>query len=140
MSDAQVIIGGHGFSGTFEDRLAPQTCSAFRRLLPWRQQIIHVRWSGEACWVPLGDFELAVGPENATARPRPGNLLFYPGGASEAEVLVPYGDVRFACSSGELLGNPLLTITDDLDLLARIGRDTLLRGATTITIKLQEAT
>jgi hypothetical protein len=29
------------------------------------QKLIHARWSGEACWIPLGDFKLGVGPENA---------------------------------------------------------------------------
>ncbi|HEV7913196.1 MAG TPA: DUF3830 family protein, partial [Albitalea sp.] len=34
---------------------APLTVAAFRKLLPYRQKLIHVRWSGEAGWVPLGD-------------------------------------------------------------------------------------
>src|SRR5205814_2877920 len=37
---------------------APRTVAAFMALLPYRQKLIHVRWSGEAVWVPLGDFDL----------------------------------------------------------------------------------
>lgn len=34
---------------------APNTCAAFTALLPYRQRLIHARWSGEACWIPLGE-------------------------------------------------------------------------------------
>ena len=30
---------------------APTTVATFMKLLPYRQQLIHVRWSGEAVWV-----------------------------------------------------------------------------------------
>jgi len=70
---------------------APITVAAFLKLLPYRQKLIHVRWSGEGCWVPLGDFVLeqdgkAIGFENATRHPAPGAILFYPGGYSETEL------------------------------------------------------
>ena len=40
---------------------APQTVAAFLKLLPYRQKFIHVRWSGEGVWVPLGEWSLGVG-------------------------------------------------------------------------------
>ena len=43
---------------------APHTRAAFTALLPYRQRLIHARWSGKACWVPLGDYQLGVGYEN----------------------------------------------------------------------------
>jgi len=55
--------------------------------LPYRQKIIHARWSGEACWVPLGECDLGVGFEDATSVPQAGEILFYPGGYSETEIL-----------------------------------------------------
>ncbi len=39
---------------------APRTVAAFLSLLPYRQKLIHVRWSGEGCWVPLGDWQLEL--------------------------------------------------------------------------------
>ena len=36
--------------------LAPKTVNAFLNLLPYEQRVIHVRWSGEAIWVPLADY------------------------------------------------------------------------------------
>ena len=35
-------------------------------------------------------------PENATSYPAPGQVLWYPGGISETELLFPYGGTLFA--------------------------------------------
>jgi len=109
--------------------VAPRTCAAFLKLLPYRQKLIHARWSGEACWIPLGDFKLGVGPESATSTPAPGQLLFYPGGISETEILFPYGRARFACKDGPLEGNPFLTIVEGQEQFAELGRLVLWKGA-----------
>jgi len=31
-----------------------KTCAAFVRWMPFESQAIHVRWSGEGVWMPLG--------------------------------------------------------------------------------------
>jgi hypothetical protein len=128
-----VIIGDEPFEARFQDALAPDTCARFRGLLPWSERIVHARWSGEACWIPLADFRLGVGYENPTSHPRPGEFLFYPGGKSETEILLAYGSVRFGSKAGELAGNPFLTIVEKLDRLAEIGREILWGGARAIT-------
>jgi len=92
----RITVGEFEFVARMEDALSPKTCAEFAKLLPYEQKLIHVRWSGEACWIPLGDFRLEVGFENATSYPAPGEVLFYPGGYSETEILLPYGAVRFA--------------------------------------------
>ena len=74
------------------------------------QKIIHARWSGEACWIPLGEFELGVSFENHTSHPSVGDLLFYPGGYSETEIILAYGSCCFASKMGQLAGNHFLTI------------------------------
>src|SRR5688572_11966254 len=88
------------FVAKMEDAAAPATAAAFRRLLPYTQRLVHCRWSGEGCWIPLGAFQIGVGPENSTSTPAPGELLWYPGGISETELLFPYGEVAFACRAG----------------------------------------
>ena len=108
---------------------APLTCAAFTALLPYRQRLIHARWSGEACWIPLGGFQFGVGFEDATSHPAPGEVTLYPGGLSETEILIAYGAVRFASKAGQLAGNPFLKIEGKLDRLAEIGRSTLANGA-----------
>jgi hypothetical protein len=129
MADIVVTIDQERFDARLEPTLAPKTCEAFTRLLPYRQKLIHVRWSGEACWIPLGGLDLALPFENATSYPAPGQFLFYPGGYSETEILLAYGPVRFASKLGQLAGNPFLTLVDGLDRLAALGRQTLWQGA-----------
>ncbi len=108
----RVAVGPLVFRARFEEEKAPRTVVAFRKLLPYSQLLIHARWSGEAGWVPLGDFRLDVGQENAVHEPAPGQILFYPGGISETEILFPYGVCRFACKDGPLSGNPFLTVVE----------------------------
>src|SRR5215207_3874112 len=60
----------------WEREKSPETCEAFEKLLPYRQKIIHVRWSGESCWIPFGDYDLGVGFEDATSVLAPGEILF----------------------------------------------------------------
>jgi hypothetical protein len=113
---------------------APRTVAAFARLLPYRQRLIHVRWSGEGCWVPLGDWQLLhdgqpVGFENATAHPAPGDLLFYPGGYSETEIILAYGPCSFASKLGPLAGNHFLRIVEGREQLQQLGKQVLWQGA-----------
>lgn len=124
------------FIARMEDELAPRTCAAFRELLPYQQRIIHARWSGEACWIPLGDFKLNVDYENHTSFPARGEILFYPGGISETEILFPYGSTRFASKVGQLAGNHFLTITAGIENLPKLGQLCLWEGAQDILFEL----
>jgi hypothetical protein len=117
------------FVARMEDASAPATCAAFQRLLPYTQRVIHCRWSGEGCWIPLGGLEIGVGEENSKSTPGPGEVLFHPGGISETEVLIPYGDVAFACRAGPLAGNHFLTIVEGIEKLPELGRRVLYHGA-----------
>lgn len=125
----RITVGPLVFAARLETAAAPRTCAAFRRLLPYRQQIIQARWSGEAGWIPLGDLDLGLGPENATSEPAPGELLLYPGGISETEILFPYGSARFASKVGPLAGNRFLTVVDGREALPELGRRLLWQGA-----------
>ena len=125
----KIAAGPFVFRARLEEAIAPATCAAFRKLLPYREKLIHARWSGEACWIPLGEFKLGVGPENAISVPAPGQILFYPGGISETEILFPYGRARFACKEGTLEGNPFLTVIEGLEQLPELGRLVLWKGA-----------
>ena len=129
MSDVVLSLGPYRLEARFELGAAPLTCAAFRGLLPFTSQVIHVRWSGEAVWAPLGDLSIGVAPENATAYPHPGEVLWYPGGVSETELLIAYGRTHFASKAGSLAGNHFLTITSGLEHLPEIGRLVLWQGA-----------
>lgn len=124
-----ITVGAHRFVGRLLRDEAPLTCAAFVQRLPFTTRIVHVRWSGEAVWSPLGDYDFGVGPENATSHPSRGDVLLYPAQASESEILIAYGACRFASKVGQLAGNHFLTIEDGLADLRTLGEKCLWQGA-----------
>src|SRR5947208_11966091 len=129
MADVRISAGRFAFTARFERAAAPRTCDTFASMLPYRERLIHVRWSGEACWIPLGTLDLGLGYENATSYPAPGQILLHPGDVSETEILLAYGAVCFSSKAGQLAGNHFLTIVEGLDRLRPLGESTLWQGA-----------
>ena len=129
MDTIKIIAGPYEFEARFEEEDAPLTCAKFKTMLPYKERIIHVRWSGEGCWIPLGDFDLGLPQENHTCYPAPGHIILYPGGISETEFLLAYGGVNFASKVGQLAGNHFLTITKGNENLLALGKLTLWEGA-----------
>ena len=58
------------FDAHFETAAAPKTCVVFKKLLPYDNKIIHVRWSGEGVWIPRRP-RLGATYENHTSYPAP---------------------------------------------------------------------
>ena len=137
MTNVRVIAGTYTFRGHFEEEAALRTVAAFRKHLPFTSKIIHVRWSGEGVWVPLGDMSFGVGFENATSYPAPGEIILYPGGISETEILLAYGPVAFASKAGQLAGSHFLTMTKGHENLQALGKMCLWKGAQDIVFELQ---
>jgi hypothetical protein len=125
----QITAEPFQFMARVEEAAAPNTCAAFLARLPFQNRMIHVRWSGESTWIPLGDFDFGIGFENATSYPAPGQILLYPGGYSETEILLPYGACCFASKMGQLAGNHFLTVVEGNEHLATIGTMCLWDGA-----------
>jgi hypothetical protein len=142
MKQLRITVGSASGSFTFiarlEEELAPATCAAFLKLLPYHSKIIHARWSGEAAWIPLGDFKLGVDYENHTSHPSRGDILFYPGGISETEILFPYGSASFASKMGALAGNHFLSVIEGQEQFAAMGRQVLWEGAQDIVFEAAE--
>ena len=129
------VAGEFTFVARLEEDTAPTTVAAFSRLLPLRSRIIQARWSGQAAWIPFGELDVGVGPENATCYPSPGELLLYPGGVSETELLFPYGHTAFASKAGPLAGNHFATIVEGVDRLRELGELVLWKGAQEISFE-----
>jgi hypothetical protein len=129
MERIRIQSGQFKFIARFESERAPQTCLKFRTMLPYRERIIHVRWSGEGCWIPLGDLDLGLKYENHTSYPAPGDIILYPGGISETEILLAYGNVHFASKVGQLAGNHFMTIVEGREQLRCLGELVLWQGA-----------
>jgi len=127
-----IEIDGYKFDAVFEEINSPNTCEVFRKVIPFAAQVVHVRWSGEGMWIPLGEMDFAVKLEDATSYPTPGQVLLYPKGKSETEILIAYGCVHFASKAGSLAGNHFATITSDLEKLKEIGVSTLWEGSKSI--------
>ena len=88
--------GEYELTGVLEEERAPRTCAYFEERLPYTNRVIHVRWSGESMWIPLGDTDTGLEFENHTSHPAPGQMLLYPGGYSETEFLLPAASRRTA--------------------------------------------
>lgn len=129
MQILKIQAGPYAFKAKLELEHAPKTCARFLELLPFRNKTIHSRWSGEAVWVPLGDFDTKLDFENHTCHPSRGDILLYPGGFSETEILFAYGSSSFASKMGNLAGNHFLTVVEGQENLYDFGRLVLWEGA-----------
>jgi hypothetical protein len=131
-----VTVGPFSFIGKLELENAPKTCAKILEWLPLENQVIQARWSGEAVWVPLDGVETGLDFENHTCHPSRGDILIYPGGYTDAEILIPYGNAHFGSKMGELAGNHFLTIVSGQEHLAAMGRKVLWEGAQPISFTL----
>ncbi len=133
-----ITTGQFKFIAVLEEEAAPATCQAIRKMLPFKSKIIQARWSGEAAWVPMGDFPVGVGYENHTSHPAPGEILIYTGNLSETEILFPYGACLFASKLGQLAGNHFATITWGRETLKEFGRKVTWEGAQEFNLDLEK--
>ena len=130
-----ITIGGIPFAAELLEEEAPETCRAFLRALPIRGRVIQARWSGEAAWLPMDEWGIEVPLENHTSHPSRGDLIYYPGGISKKEMLIPYGSAFFGSKVGQLRGNHFATIVEGADGLREMGDKVLFEGAQEIVIE-----
>jgi uncharacterized protein DUF3830 len=136
MADLMIRVGDLHFSARWELD-APRTIEAMRKLLPLESRLIHCRWTGEATWIPFGDYRPGIDYENHTSHPAPGQLALYPGGISECEIFFPYGACTCSSKVGQLAANHFASVVMDdgwLDRLREVGRRCLWEGAQPISI------
>jgi hypothetical protein len=113
----------------------PNTCRLLLENMPITGKAIQARWSGEAAWLQMDTYGIEVPQENATSYPGKGQLLYYPGGVSEKEMLFPYGSAIFASKFGLLPGNHFATIIKGNESLEKMGNKVLWEGAQEIRIE-----
>ncbi|MEJ6609953.1 MAG: DUF3830 family protein [Paracoccaceae bacterium] len=132
MTLLKITAGPYSFDARLETEAAPKTCAAFEAAMPFLGQLVHVRWSGEGVWIPLGDRDFGVSYENHTSHPAPGQIILYPSGISETEILLAYGGVDFSSKMGQLAGNHFITLTSGYENLMKLGNLILWEGAKNI--------
>jgi len=138
MTNLKITAGPYEFDARLERERAPLTCAAFAKSLPFVTEVMHVKWSGECVWSPLGDMDFGVGHENPTSYPSPGQFILYPGGISETEIMLAYGAAHFMSKVGPLAGNHFITITSGAENLEALGDLTMRKGAQKICFELAE--
>ena len=85
MTEITITAGPYVFGARLETEAAPLTCKAFAAVMPFESQLVHVRWSGEGVWVPLGDRDFGIGYGNSS------------GYGCEEHYVHPWGPERFRC-------------------------------------------
>lgn len=136
MKKVEIVSGNYRFVAKLLESEAPKTCEVFLKMLPLKSEFIHVRWSGEGIWIPYGDTRTGLEYENHTSHPAKGEMLLYPGGISEMEIIMSYGRCQFSSQHGQLSGNHFLTVIEGLEDIYDFGRKVLLEGAQKIEINL----
>jgi hypothetical protein len=135
MARLEMRVGPLRFVARWEEDKAPRTVAAIRRHLPLQAQAIQARWSGESAWAPISQYDIQVEFENHTSHPGPGDLLLYPGGISEREILLPYGSAMFASKVGQLAGNHFATVIENREALVEMGKLVLWKGAQELVLR-----
>jgi hypothetical protein len=137
MSALHISIGGRLFAARLRWDLAPQSCERLTAMVPFRGDVIHARWSGEAIWSSLSTVwpnASMLEREHATAHPEPSEVLLFADGRNEPELLnlwcLPISRARW----GPLEGNPVLLSQEDLPQLGERGRAILILGAVELRI------
>jgi hypothetical protein len=137
----KITVGDLSFEATLEEGDAPHTVEAVLRLLPIRSKLVQAPWCGEAAAIDMSDsgFDLPNSEhesfENHTTHPAPGDLIIYPGGFSDIEILFAYGPAIFARRFGNLAGNHFASVVAGRENLKELGRRLLWDGAQDITIE-----
>lgn len=93
---------------------------------------------GAARRIQARERRLPVGFENHTSHPSVGDILFYPGGYSETEIILAYGSCCFASKMGQLAGNHFLTVVEGREALRALGTRVLWEGAQPIVFELAD--
>lgn len=131
--EIKITVGDMKLKAVLHPEKAPETCRLLTEAMPIEGKLIQARWSGEAAWLQMDPHGIESPQENATSYPGPGQLLYYPGGVSEKEMLFPYGSACFASKFGLLPGNHFATVTEgDLE---KLGLKVLWEGAQPIKIE-----
>ena len=91
MSNVRITAGPFSFTRRFEEERAPKTVAAFRGAAAVTQPDHPRALERRVGWIPLGDLDLGPRVREPHELPAPGEVLLYPGGFSETEILFPYG-------------------------------------------------
>ena len=143
MKKIKITSGEFTFIARLEEEESPESCKWLLSMLPWTDSMIHVSWSGHACFFRLQDRAWGVPYEGAPVRfPSKGEVLLYPGNRPEmqmgGELYFAWGPNAFSCDNGNLSGNHVMTIIEGLEDLEAFGQKVHIDGHQDTTLELLE--
>ena len=133
MKKIKITSGAYTFIARLEEEKSPESCRWLLSMLPWTDSMIHVSWSGNACFFRLQDRAWSVPYEGSPIRfPSKGEVLLYPGNQPDlqmgGELYFAWGHNAFSCGNGNLSGNHVLTIESGLENLEEFGKKVHIEG------------
>ena len=127
MTTLRIKAGPYEFEAQTED-LAPNTSVKFLGMPPYRQQIIHVRWSGEGRWIPCESyFGVGYETDEPSGAGRDHSLSWRH--QRDENSFGVWSGVVVPAKSGQLAVNDFLTITKGRENLTALGKMTFWKGA-----------
>ena len=140
MKKIKLTSGDFTFLAQLEEGKSPETAKWLLKQLPWHIEMIHVSWSGSACFVRLEDLAFDVPFENPIRIPSKGEIIVYPGNIEwlqwGGEFFMSWGPCSIATQNGNLMGNHVLTIVEGNDRLEEFGRKVHLGGMQKMLVEL----
>lgn len=127
MKKIKITSGRYTFIAKLEEEKTPESCRWLLNKLPYKAVMIQAAWSGNAVFAGIHGEGNGVPFEHATSYPIPGQILMYPDGGGE--IYIAYGSNCFACPTGQLAGNPFLTIIEGAEQLVEYGQTVRMQGA-----------
>jgi hypothetical protein len=107
------------FIAKLEENKSPETCKWLLSKLPWDIEMVHVSWSGNACFAMIDEEAYSVPFENPIRIPSRGEIIVYPGNIANlqmgGEFFMSWGPCSIACQNGNLTGNHVLTIIEGIE-------------------------
>lgn len=138
MTKIKMTSGSFEWIARLEEETAPASSRWLLERLPLSIEMIQAAWSGKAVFSSLKGAGREVVFEGATSYPTLGQVLLYPGDdkGNQGELYMPYGGNCFACPTGQLAGNPFLTIIAGAERLEAFGRKVRWEGVQVLTFEL----
>ena len=140
MKKIKLTSGKYTFIARLEETKSPETCKWLLSKLPWDIEMIHVSWSGSACFARLGALARDVPFEQPIRIPSKGEIIIYPGNIPNlqmgGEFFMSWGPCSIACQNGNLMGNPVLSVIEGYDSLEEFGKLVHIGGMQKMTVSL----
>ncbi len=136
----ELRVSGVSARAVLWEGLAPKTVAALIAAMPLEARLQQCKWSGRACFadIPIGGATKLDGLESPVTSIYPGVLAIRPpqAGATNAELLIAYGDAEFRWPDGRRYVTPFAELEPGCEALLDALARTAAEGETTLRLAL----